>query len=182
MPVQSKFTAVEQESPSKVPILIPEDIMPSVMHMYENACNRYFDTKDVAAEKQVHRILAGLHDTHIQDWVGVHHEHLLTMAFAVFMAEFKMAYLPMDWEEITRIELLLLNQGSDSFWDFCVQVQAKNSILSGTKSHLDDTQLHHCVELGMSTKLALHIHLEKVDVDSTLANWLTDVKHIDDLI
>jgi hypothetical protein len=154
MPVQLKFAAIEQDSPSKVPILLPGDIMPSVMCMYENACNGYFDTKDVPAEKQVCRILAGLHDIRIQDWVGVHRECLLDMIFAAFMDEFKTAYLPKDWGKITCIELQL-NQGSDSFWDFCVQVQAKNSTLSGTKSHLDDTQLRHHVESGMSAKLAL---------------------------
>jgi len=53
MPSQSKFTSVEQDAPSKVPMLSPGDITPSVMHMYKNACNGYFDTKDVPEDKQV---------------------------------------------------------------------------------------------------------------------------------
>ena len=52
MPVQLKFAAIEQDSPSKVPILLPGDITPFVMCMYENACNRYFDTKDIAVESK----------------------------------------------------------------------------------------------------------------------------------
>ena len=84
-------------------MLLPGDITPSVMHMYENACNGYFDTKDVPEEKQVRRVLAGLRDTHIQDWVSIHRERLLAMTFSEFMVEFKLAYLPKDWEEIMRI-------------------------------------------------------------------------------
>jgi hypothetical protein len=65
MPSQSKFTSVEQDAPSKVPMLLPGDITPSIMQMYKNACNGYFNTKDVPEEKQVRRILAGLRDNHI---------------------------------------------------------------------------------------------------------------------
>jgi hypothetical protein len=96
MPSLSKLTSVEQDAPSKVPMLLLGDIMPSVMCMYENACNGYFDTKDVPEEKQVCQVLAGLRDTRIQDWVGIHRERLLAMTFSEFMAEFKLAYLPKD--------------------------------------------------------------------------------------
>ena len=96
-----------------------------------------------AKDKQVHRVLAGLCDIHIQDWVGIHCDHLLTMTFTDLMTEFKQAYLPKDWEEITRIELLQLAQADTPIWDFSVEVQAENSSLSGTRSHLDKTQLRH---------------------------------------
>ena len=81
-----------------------------------------------------------------------------------------------------RIELLQLTQGTNSFWDFTVQVQSKNSILSGTKSHLTEMQLRHRIESGMSPKLALRSCLEKIETDGTLSDWLTDVKRVDDLI
>jgi hypothetical protein len=182
MPSLSKLASVEQDAPSKVPMLLPGDITPSVMHMYENACNGYFDTKDVPEEKQVRRVLAGLRDTRIQDWVGIHRERLLAMMFSEFMAEFKLAYLPKDWEEITHIELLQLTQAEASFWDFSIIVQAKNSSLSCTRSHLDKTQLRHRIESGMNATLALRCRLEKITSDGMLAEWLDDVSHVDDLL
>jgi len=178
MPSQSKFAAVEQDAPSKVPMLLPGDITPTIMCMYENACRGYFNTKDVAEDKQVCRILAGLHDSRIQDWVGIHRDHLLAMTFADFLAEFKTAYLPKDWEEITHIELLQLMQGNDSFWDFSTEVQAKNSILFGTQSHHFDTQLRHRIESGINATLALRCRLKKVAFVDTLIKWLDDVKRM----
>jgi hypothetical protein len=178
MPSQSKFASIEQDAPSKVPMLLPKDITPTVMCMYKNTCRGYFDTKDVAKDKQVHRILAGLRDNRIQDWVSIHCERLLEMTLANFLAKFKMSYLSKDWEEITCIELLQMTQGEDNFHDFSVQVQAKNSTLSGTTSHMDKTQLRHCIEAGENTTLTLHCHLKKVVSQNPLAKWLEDVdKH-----
>jgi hypothetical protein len=182
MPSQSKFTSVEQDAPSKVPMLLPGDITPSVMQMYENTCNGYFDTKDVPEEKQVCRILAGLCDKHIQDWVGIHRDCLLTLMFPIFLTEFKLTYLPKDWEEITRIELLQLTQAKGSFCDFSVIVQARNSVLSSTRLHLNAVQLQHCIESGINTKLTLHCCLEKITSDGMLAEWLDNVSHVDNLL
>lgn len=187
MSSQSRFAVVVQDSPSKVPLLLPGDISPTVMRNYEHACYGYFDTKDIAADKQVRKVIAGLRDPRIQDWVGINRDRLLQLEFGVFIAEFKAAYLPKDWEEITRIELLQLTQGNDNFWDFSVQVQTKNSLLINTPSHLNDEQLRHRMESGMNPKLALRCRLEKAGVVQNndlnkLATWLTDIKRVDDLI
>jgi hypothetical protein len=50
---QLKFTSVQQDSPSKVPILLPGDISPYVMRSYELACHGYFNTKDIEDDKKV---------------------------------------------------------------------------------------------------------------------------------
>jgi hypothetical protein len=182
MPSQSKFASVQQDSPSKIPILLPGDITPYVMRTYELACHGYFDTKDIDDEKQVRKILAGLRDNRIQDWVGIHRDRLLELSFADFMTEFKSAYLPKAWEEITRIELLQLSQGNDPFWDFSVRVQGYNSILMGTTSHLSEIQIHHRIESGMNPKLALHCRLEKIVTTGSLSMGLDKVTRIDELI
>ena len=104
------------------------------------------------------------------------------MTFDDFLAEFKTAYLPKDWEEITRIELLQLMQGEDSFWNFSILVQVKNSTLSGTQSHLSKMQLHHRMESGINATLALCCRLEKVTFTGNLTKWLDDVKCVDGLI
>jgi hypothetical protein len=182
MPSQSRDAAVDQDLPSKVPLL-PGDISPAVMCKYEYACLGYFDTKDIVPEKQVRKILVGLWDTCVQDWVSINHERLLALTFAAFMAEFKSLYLPKDWEEITRIELLQMNQGNEMFWNFTVQVQTKNSILIDSPSHLDNDQLRNRIEAGMNSRLALRIRLEKVgNKNKALGAWLDDIKSIDELM
>ena len=157
------------------------------MRAYEQACYGYFDTKDIVEDKQVRKVLAGLRDPRIQDWVGVNRDHLLALDFAAFMTEFRAGYLPKDWEETTRIELLQMVQGTNTFWDFSVQVQTKNSILVGTPSHLTNEQLRHRMESGMNAKLALRCRLEKAgankdNVPLTLVAWLDAIKCVDELI
>jgi hypothetical protein len=131
---QSKSASVEQEIPSKNPVLLKGDLTPNVMHEYEQACLSYFNTRDVKPNKQVRKILAGFRDTRIQDWISIHCNHFLTLSFKDFMVKFRKGYLPKDWEAITRIELLRMTQGDMSFWDFTVAVQAKNSLLCNTPS------------------------------------------------
>lgn len=91
---------VEQDTPSKVPILQPGDITTNVMCTYENACWGYFENKDID-DKQVRKILSALCDNYIQDWISINREHFLTMSFVEFMKEFCMGYLPEDWEDNT---------------------------------------------------------------------------------
>jgi len=181
MSSQAKFAVLEQDSPSKVPLLLPGNVTPGVMRAYEHACLGYFDTKDIAVDKQVRKVLPGLRDNRIMDWVTVHRERLIKLTFPKFMEEFKVAYLPKDWEDITHIELLQLNQNSSTFWDFSVAVQYKNSLLASTPSHMTEDQLHR-IESGMNPKLALRVRLEKGDKYETLDKWLTEIRRIDDLI
>jgi hypothetical protein len=174
---QSKFATVVQNSPSRPPILTPGDLTPAVMRTFEMACLGYFENKDITEDKQVRKILAGLQDTCIQDWVSVNCEHFLELLFTDFMTEFRAGYLPEDWEEIMRIELLAMMQNNMSFWDFAIQVQAKNSLLRGTPSYLDKESLHHRIELGMAQKLTLRCRLEKSSKMEVFKDWLTEVKH-----
>jgi hypothetical protein len=182
MPNQSKFATVVQDSPSRPPILTAGDLTPAVMRSFETGCLGYFENKDIADDKQVRKILGGLQDTRIQDWVSVDRDHFLALPFADFMTEFRAGYLPEDWEEITRIELLGMTQNDMSFWDFAIQVQSKNSLLRNTPSHLDKDSLRHRIESGMAQKLALRCRLEKSSKTEVFKDWLTEVKRVDDLI
>ena len=105
------------------------------------------------------------------------------LTFTAFMREFKSLYLPKDWEEITHIELLQMTQGNTIFWNFAMQVQAKNSILIDTPSYLDKDQLCNRIKAGMNSKLALHVRLKKAnDKTKSLSDWFDDIKDVDELI
>lgn len=182
MPVQSKFAAVEQDNPSKVPVLLTGDLNADVMREYENACLGFFESKDIANDKQVRKILAGLRDNRMQDWISADRDRFIALSFPDFMKEFRAAYLPEDWEEIVRIELLGMTQGNDMFWDFAVAVQAKNSLLRQTDSYLAKEHLRHRIESGMNQKLALRCRLEKSSKVVKFEDWLVEIKRVDDLM
>jgi len=180
--VSTKYATIEQDSASKPPTMTPGEITPAVMRSFETKCLGYFENKDIPDERQVHNILVGLQDSHVQDWINVDCDRFLALAFPEFMTEFCVGYLPEDWEEVTRIELLGMTQNKSHFWDFAVQVQSKNSLLCNTPLHLDEDKLHHHIESGMNQKLVLHCRLKKSSKIEGFNLWITEVKHIDDLV
>jgi hypothetical protein len=123
---------VEQDSPSKVPVLHPGVISPVVMRKFQNGCLDYFDNKETANDKQVCKILPGIKDPRICDWINTDHAHVQALKFSDFMIEFCAAYLEEDWEEDTRRALLGMTQDNMSFWDYVFASQSKNSLLNGT--------------------------------------------------
>jgi hypothetical protein len=98
------------------------------------------------------------------------------------MKEFHSAYLDKDWEELTRCELGAMSQGNESFWDFAIRVQAKNSLLTGTNSHLSSERLCHRIESGMDEGLACWCVKAKVNQIEEFKEWLNEIKDVDDLL
>ena len=91
---QSKLAVIDQDSPSKALVLTAGDLTPAIVRVYKMACLGYFKSKDIAADKQVRKILAGLQDPHIQDWISVDRDRFSELSFTDFMTEFRAGYLP----------------------------------------------------------------------------------------
>ena len=90
----SKTATVEQDVPSKVPVLTPGDISPATMCEYKHACIGYFENKDIVPDKQVRKILSGIKDDRIKEWLSVDRAHIQTLSFEEFMVEFCASFLP----------------------------------------------------------------------------------------
>ena len=176
------MASVEQNSPSKVPILTPGDISPAVMRQFEHACKNYFTHKKIIADDQVSLIIGGILDDHVNDWIIAEHEHLIALSFDAFMTDFHQNYLAEDWEEDTLHELLSMSQGASSFWDYAVAVQSKNSLLHGMTSHLPDDKLRHQLGAGMEVRLSKKVSSEKVNKTLDFRKWLNEVKRCDDVL
>jgi len=131
------------------------------MHEYEDNCINFFDAKEIPADKQVQKILTGIKDHRIKDWISVERETLLALSFKDFMSEFHTNYLEEDWESTTRHQLLTMTQGNQVFWTFAVALQAKNSLLINTPSYLQKDKLRHQIEAGIDAKLAKKCDAEK---------------------
>jgi hypothetical protein len=182
MASQSKMAIVDQDAPSKVPILSAGEITPAVMREFEDACIGYFENKDIDEDKQVRKILAGLKDDRIKERLSVDRPRFQCLTFNAFMVEFCTAYLPENWEQDTRGEVLSLSQGTQTFWDFAITLQSKNALLSNTTSHLSKDKLRHQLEANMERRLAARCRHDKVDEIADFDKWLKHVKHVDDLL
>jgi hypothetical protein len=178
--MSSKYAYVEQDSASRPLTLHAGDISPVVMREFEEACIGYFESKEVEDDKQVKKILPGLRDSCIRDWLASDRERIRELTFDDFMNEFRAAYLDEDWEENMRRELGGMTQGKDSFWDYTIRVQSKNSLLTGTPSHLSQEKLRHCIEVGMNDLLAHRCANAKANKEGEIKKWLADMKRIED--
>jgi hypothetical protein len=173
---------VEQDGPSKIPIMTEGDPSPEVMQEFENGCLDHFGNKDIAPEKQTARILPGFKDPRIRAHINANRERLTALSFRDFMKELRELYLPPDWEEDLRRSLMSATMGSGSFWDYASKIQNQNILLIGTQSHLLDDKLRHQLEVGMTDRLARKCKAEKTQEIEEFRAWLLDVKRIDDAI
>jgi hypothetical protein len=176
------MATLEQSSPSKVPVLTPGDISPSVMRQFEHGCKNYFVHKKIIVDDQVALIIGGIQDSRVGDWISGERDRLIALSFNDFMIEFHTNYLAEDWEEDTLHEILSMTQGNTSFWDFAVAIQNKNSLLRGTTSHLEDDKLRHQINAGMEVRLSKKVLSEKLNKVVGFRKWLSEVKRCDDVL
>jgi hypothetical protein len=79
-------------------------------------------------------------------------------------------------------ELGRMSQGNEPFWDFNIRVQAKNSLLMNTTSHLNEEKLRHQLESGMDELLAARCNHSKLSQVVGFKQWINDVRNIDELM
>jgi len=177
------LATVEQDSTSHPPIMTAGDITPEIVCRFELCCTAYFETKEIAEDKQVRKILSYFQDMRVQDWITVKWARFATLSFDAFMKELRGAYLEENWEDTTHRELGAMCQAAkESFWDFAIRIQVKNSMLVGTGSHLDEEKLCHRCESGMEELLAMRCAGERAHKKAGFKPWLNEVKQIDDLM
>jgi hypothetical protein len=141
-----------------------------------------FREREIDEDKRVCKILASLQDHKVRDWISMDRDRILALSFSRFMTKFRTAYLDEDWEDAICRELGSMTQGTDLFWDYAICVQAKNSLLVSTNSHLDTDQLRHCIEAGMEELLSRRCANAKVNQEKAFKKWLTDVKRLDNMM
>ena len=176
------MASVEQSSPSKVLILSPGDISPSVMRTFEHGCRNFFVHKKIVADDQVSLIISGIVDSRIGDWISAERDRLIALSFDAFMVEFRTNYLAEDWEEDTLCELLSMTQGIASFWDFAVAIQSKNSLLRDTTSHLPNDKLRQQIGAGMELRLSKKVSAEKLNQVADFRKWMNEVHRCDEAL
>ena len=176
---RTPMASVEQATLSKVPVLTAGDISPMVMHQFKHTCMNYFVHKKVIANDQVSLVIGGILDDRVGDWLISDCDCLVNLSFNDFMDEFRTNYLAEDWEEYTICEILSMTQENNTFWDYAITLQSKNSLLRGTTLHLLDDKLCHQLSVGMETRLSKKVSTEKVNKVVEFCKWLNEVQQCD---
>ncbi|KAJ7460873.1 hypothetical protein B0H11DRAFT_1736210, partial [Mycena galericulata] len=150
----SRFAWVEKHA-SKLPTLHKGELTPLVIDDMELACINYFNAKDTDPDKQVGTILGCFMDPHFTNWTRPTktRERLIGLKFPEFMKEFKDKFLDDDWETQVRTDILSMRQtGVQTFDEFATALIGHTSLLADT-TPIDDVQIRHHLEAGMSEDL-----------------------------
>jgi hypothetical protein len=115
-------------------------------------------------------IARGLQDPLISDWYWMAHEMFDLLLFDEFMKEFRVKWLPNDWEQDIRRRVLGTKQAGPC-WEWAVKMRLLNTLLHGTATHLDDTSLLN--QLKANLKLSLSCACD----DERVSKILDEKKH-----
>ena len=124
----SHYATVEQEGPAKCPIMGEGGLNTKNIHQYDDCCNGYFDVKDIPGDKQVCKVIAGIHDQCMKDHISTNHACIIALTFPEFMKEIKDNWLDKNWEAMAWVQLLHMVQGQDQpFHDYHVLKDCTNN-------------------------------------------------------
>ncbi|KAF7966713.1 hypothetical protein HWV62_37300 [Athelia sp. TMB] len=179
---KDNYAAVEQDNPSKVPVLTEGEISPSVLRTWEQCAIDFLENKEIADDKAVRKVSSGFRDQDVRDWLATNRDRLYALKFDEFMVEVRSMFLERDWEGKLRSELLTQTQKGMAFKDYLRKVQAKNALLKGTSSALADDKLRHQIEAGLDTTLATRARLLKTHDIKSFKEWADELRRIDELI
>ena len=97
----SHYVVVEQEGPGNCPIMGEGDLNAKNICQYDDYCNGYFDVKDIPADKQVRKVITGIHNQWMKDHIFTNRPHIIALTFLEFIKELKDNWLDKNWEVVT---------------------------------------------------------------------------------
>ncbi|KAI0087461.1 hypothetical protein BDY19DRAFT_907616 [Irpex rosettiformis] len=103
--MNSSVTTVVLSGLHKISTLTSRELTIEIFMRWKNACEDYFEIKDVKNEKKVTHAGTGLQDLLVQDWYHSDVARLCSLSWDDFTKEFKMRWLSSDWNVKARNEL-----------------------------------------------------------------------------
>ncbi|EDR15393.1 uncharacterized protein LACBIDRAFT_321191 [Laccaria bicolor S238N-H82] len=177
----STLASVDPSS-AKAPILTQGNISPAVMMDFENAALDFFVSKSIPADKQVTMIIPGIKDLHIRDWITAERARIVVLPFADFITEMRANYLPPDWEDQVRNEILTstLAASKTSFWNWSQKLLKLNCLLRGMPSAFDEAALRNHLEAHLDDELKAKVRHSDAHKDKVFKTWVIAVRLLDE--
>ncbi|KAH9015035.1 hypothetical protein EDB83DRAFT_2529122 [Lactarius deliciosus] len=177
-----KTASVSHPILSRAPILTDGEITPKIVRNFENHCATYFlNTKDgVPNDTKVTRIIGCFENSLIYDWAQEDSERLIKLSFTEFMKEFREQWLPANWEQNVRTEMLNSRlDPSQKFDTWAAQILSYNVSLRNTKSHMTDDQLRTQLETALDEELRIITTDENINTETDLRKWMAKIRNVD---
>ena len=81
----SHYATVKQEGPGKCPIMGEGDLYTKNARQYNDYCNGHFDVKDIPEDKQVYKVIVGIHDQWMKVHISTNHACIIALTFPEFL-------------------------------------------------------------------------------------------------
>ena len=132
-------------------------------------------------DNKVTKILGCFENTLVVDWASMDWERLAKLKFNKFMKEFRSRWLPSNWEQIVRTQMLgtPLNPEKQHFETWAAQVQSYNVSLRNTSSHMTDDKLRLQLEILIDQDLRDMATAAGANTLTELRPWIAKLKQLD---
>jgi reverse transcriptase-like protein/integrase-like protein/chromodomain-containing protein len=157
------------------PVLTSGELSPRVVMEFEQSCLDYFANAKggVTDELQVIRILPSFQDQLVRDWIAADRPRLSKLSFKEFIDELRKAFLPRNWEDRLRAQILTERlRPNIRFLTWATSLQTQNCVLRGTTSHLSDSRLRDQIEAGVDEELRLAARKSKAHEATSMRDFL----------
>ncbi|KAF4583732.1 hypothetical protein EYR40_002223 [Pleurotus pulmonarius] len=172
---------IEQSNPTKPPMMGEGDVDASLLWDWFNKSEIFFRHKpSISVDARVETIAWGMSGIHAVRWLSANSTNLSSMDWDTYKEHMRNLFLPSDWEHTTRMDVLRVQQGSRAFADFSLDMMARNNLLAGTDSFLNDEFLRDTLEANMDHELARECNRENANSVASFKDWLAEVKRIDE--
>ena len=135
----------------------------------------------VADDLKVTKILGCFENALVTDWASTERERLSKLSFEDFMKEFRERWLPYNWEQMIRVQMLgtHLDPAKHHFETWAAQIMSHNVSLHNTPSFMTDDRLCTQLEIMLDVELQTLACSQKVSEITDLHKWMTQIKEID---
>ncbi|KAI0083200.1 hypothetical protein BDY19DRAFT_900664 [Irpex rosettiformis] len=149
------LATVLSSGPHKIPTLSSGEITIEVFMRWKDACEDYFEIKEIKEDKRVTHAGTRLQDLLVRDWYRSDAARLRALAWDDFAREFKTRWLPSDWDVKARNTLTRCRQtNEDNFKDWVVKIETLNAVLKDTASYKSESDLRNHIESLVCDRLA----------------------------
>ncbi|KAG9223840.1 hypothetical protein CCMSSC00406_0007702 [Pleurotus cornucopiae] len=180
-PTMGVRAKIEQSNPTKPPTMGEGDVDASLLWDWFNKSEIFFRHKpSISVDARVETIAWGMSGIHAVRWLSANSTNLSSMDWDTYKEHMRNLFLPSDWEHTTRMDVLRVQQGSRAFADFSLDMMARNNLLAGTDSFLNDEFLRDTLEANMDRELARECNRENANSVASFKDWLAEVKRIDE--
>ena len=164
------------------PVFSEGQITAKELMIFEQDCEAYFlNTKGGdPKEQRVARIITAFKDPLVRDWITSNRATLVKLTFDEFMTQLRDMFLPKDWEENVRTQILGNKMPRNERFILWAQgLQAMNCVLRNTRSHLSEQRLRDTLEANIDGDLRLLAREAGASAKEKLSEWMDLMERLD---